>query len=127
MKIEHVGLWVHDLAAMRAFYEKYFGAVANELYHNKVTGFQSYFLSFASGARLEIMTRADIVEPGTKQEMFGFTHLAFELGSEEKVDALVAELVADGFALLNGPRTTGDGYYEAVVEDLEGNRIELMK
>lgn len=127
MKIEHVGLWVSDLELMKSFYEKYFGAVAGEKYHNPTTEFQSYFLSFETGARLEIMTRPDVIHRISGGEVMGYTHLAYELGTKEKVDTLVEQLVEDGFALLNGPRITGDGYYEAVVVDPDGNRIELMK
>lgn len=124
MKIEHVGLWVTNLEEMRTFYEKYFDAKVGELYHNAKTGFSSYFLSFSEGARLEIMTRADVQEI-TTDEKIGFAHLAIALKSKESVDLKVEDLVNAGYNLLNGPRTTGDGYYEAVIEDPEKNRIEI--
>lgn len=127
MKIEHIAIWVNDLEASRAFYEKYFAASANSKYTNPTKGFESYFLSFATGARLEIMHMASIPdrpdEPG--QQHRGYIHMAFSLGSKEQVDSLTRQLQADGYPVLDGPRTTGDGYYESVVLDPEGNRLEL--
>lgn len=124
MKIEHIGLWTKDLEKMRAFYEQYFNATSGERYHNHVKQFTSYFLTFESGSRLELMHREDITKPS--EESFGYAHLAVAVGGEKDVDKLVSKVQADGYALLNGPRTTGDGYYEAVIEDPEGNIIELM-
>ncbi len=121
--IEHVGVWVKDLENMKAFYQKYFKATATEKYHNPRTGFSSYFLSFESGARLELCHRPDIVN-GDK-DTFGFTHLAIAVGNEADVDAFAKHFEADGFPIQSGPRTTGDGYYEAVVFDPEGNQLEL--
>lgn len=127
MKIEHVAVWVRDLELMKDFYLNYFDADANALYTNPKKQFQSYFLSFKSGARLELMTRPDIlshmIESG--QEPYGYAHLAFALGSKEKVDALTETLRSKGYQVLGEPRTTGDGYYESVISDPEGNRIEL--
>lgn len=127
MKIEHVAVWVRDLELMKDFYLNYFDADANALYTNPKKQFQSYFLSFKSGARLELMTRPDIlshmIESG--QEAYGYAHLAFAVGSKEKVDALTETLRSKGYQVLGEPRTTGDGYYESVISDPEGNRIEL--
>jgi lactoylglutathione lyase len=124
MKIEHIGLFVQDLEATKSFYEHYFSAVAGEKYHNSKTTFQSYFLSFQDGARLEIATKENLsdIEKSTRT---GFVHLAFSLGSKEHVDELTARLSADHFTVKSGPRTTGDGYYESVVLDPEGNELEL--
>jgi len=123
MHIEHIGLWVRDLDLVSAFYAKYFGAQRNDLYHNSKTGFSSYFLTFDSGSRLEIMTNDAGITP-TKATA-GYAHIALAVGDKDAVDRIVAQLTADGVKLLNGPRTTGDGYYEAVIEDPEGNLIEL--
>lgn len=125
MKIEHIGLWTKDLEGMRKFYENYFNAQASELYHNTKTGFHSYFLTFESGARLEIMYRQGIAHRIVGGEILGFAHLAIALGSKEKVDALTKQLVEDGYDCLSPSRTTGDGYYESVIADPEGNRIEI--
>ncbi|MGX7262949.1 VOC family protein [Enterococcus crotali] len=125
MKIEHIGLWVNDLENMRTFYETYFNAAASELYHNKKTSFRSYFLTFTDGARLEIMSRDDVINRHSGNEILGFAHLAISLGSAENVDNLTAILVMEGYELLSPARTTGDGYYESVVADPEGNRLEL--
>lgn len=125
MKIEHIGLWVTDLENMRKFYETYFNAVSSELYHNPKTSFHSYFLTFSDGARLEIMRRDDVVQLLSGNEGLGFAHLALSLGSKDNVDNLTNILVMEGFELLSPARTTGDGYYESVVADPEGNRLEL--
>lgn len=123
MKIEHIGLWTIDLERMKDFYEKYFSAKSNTLYHNPKKGFKSYFLTFESGSRLELMHREDIKRPNV--ESYGYAHLAMSVGDKTAVDNLVDKLESDGYMLVDGPRTTGDGYYEAVIEDPEGNLIEL--
>lgn len=124
MKIEHIGLWVKDLEGMKTFYETYLEAKSGELYHNETTGFTSYFLTFPDGeARLELMNKADLAEQTV--EKFGYAHLAYQVKTKEGVDVLHNRLVEDGYKHVNGPRTTGDGYYEAVVEDPEGNLIEI--
>lgn len=123
MNIEHVAIWVKDLEKSKLFYETYFNAQSGELYHNKKKDFQSYFLSFKSGSRLELMNKPNLEE--STQELFGYAHIAFSVGSKEEVDRLTDRLVSDGYQLNNGPRTTGDGYYESDIEDPEGNLIEI--
>ncbi len=128
MHIDHLALWVRDLERMRAFYETYFNVTANEKYINKNKGFSSYFLTFPDGgARLEIMHMQGI--PDTKNDVLtefsGFIHFAVSIGSEAAVDALTNQLRADKFVIVGEPRRTGDGYYESVVLDPEGNRIEI--
>ncbi len=127
MKIEHLAIYVTDLEAMKAFYEKYFEAVAADKYHNAKKNFTSYFLSFAEGCRLELMHRPDVVANAnpTQQEYKGIIHFAISVGSKATVDELTNQLRADGHLILGEPRTTGDGYYESVVADPEGNRIEI--
>ncbi|MHC9533306.1 VOC family protein [Dellaglioa sp. L3N] len=125
MKIEHIGLWVKNLEGMRDFYVTHFQATFGERYDNVTKGFSSYFMRFPDGQeRLEIMTRMDI----TKQYPagFGYAHLAFSVGSHAMVDQLVADLKTAGVNVISGPRTTGDGYYEAVILDPEGNQIEIV-
>lgn len=125
MKIEHIALYVNDLAAARDFFVRYFGASSNEGYHNEKTGFRSFFLTFEGGARLELMTRPameDLEKPLTRT---GFAHIAFSVGRREQVDALTKRLQTDGFEVVSGPRVTGDGYYESCVVALEGNQIEI--
>lgn len=125
--LEHAALWVDDLEKVCAFYEKYLGAAIGQLYENPSKGFSSRFATFETGARLEIMTTSSLnlerFAPGVQRH--GLTHIAFSLGSETAVDELTARLGSDGHAILDGPRRTGDGYYESVVLDPEGNRIEL--
>lgn len=127
MRIEHVALWTNDIETCIAFYTAYFGATAGSRYVNTAKGFQSCFLSCGGGARIEVMTTTKLqpvaVEPGA--ERMGLTHLAITVGSEEKVNELTDRLREDGFAIKDGPRRTGDGYYESVVLDPDGNRIEI--
>ena len=129
MKIEHIAIWVKDLEKSRMFYQKYFGAVSNEKYHNPVKNFESYFLSFENGCRLELMTKPDIQESENSFEAqkYGMIHLAFSTGSREKVDQLTETLRNDGYRIAGEPRTTGDGYYESVILDPEGNIIEITE
>ncbi|HDT9434372.1 TPA: VOC family protein [Listeria monocytogenes] len=124
MKIEHVALWTTNLEQMKQFYVIYFGATANDLYENKTKGFTSYFLSFEDGARLEIMSRTDVTGKTTGENL-GWAHIAISTGTKEAVDELTEKLRQDGFAIAGEPRMTGDGYYESVVLDPEGNRIEI--
>ena len=128
MRIEHIAVWAADIERLKAFYVTYFGAVPGLKYVNEQKRFQSYFLTFSSGARLELMQLPDIGETdglGGRSIGLGFAHLAMSLGSEAAVGALTKRLVNDGYRLLDGPRRTGDGYYESVVEDPEGNRVEI--
>lgn len=125
MTIEHVALYVRDLEAARDFFLRYLGAASNQLYHNPKTGFSSYFLSFDGGARLELMSKPDVEDQSLALARMGYVHVAFRLGSAEKVDELTARLKADGYPIVSGPRTTGDGYYESCVVAIEGNQIEL--
>ena len=129
MKIEHVALWVSDLERMRQFYVSYFGARAGQKYVNQKKGFASYFLSFDSGARLEIMHQEGIPPNRSDplQQATGYVHLAMSAGSKQAVNSLTERLVSNDFQVLDGPRTTGDGYYESVVLDPEGNRIEITE
>lgn len=115
MKIEHVAMYVNDLEATKDFFVTYLRGRANELYHNKKTDFRSYFISFEDGARLEIMTRPDMKDMEKDINRTGYIHLAFSVGSKEKVDGLTELLRNDGYEVLSGPRTTGDGYYESCI------------
>ena len=125
MKIEHIAMYVNDLDAARDFFVKYFNAASNNGYHNAKTDFRSYFLSFDDGARLEIMNKPQMSDSAKDISRTGYIHIAFSLGSAEKVDQLTERLRADGFEVISGPRTTGDGYYESCIVDIEGNQIEL--
>ncbi len=125
MKIEHIAMYVNDLEAGRDFFVKYLGGSANSGYHNEKTGFRSYFISFSDGARLEIMNRPQMDDMKKTEVRTGFVHIAFSLGSAERVDKLTEKLRQDGYEILSGPRTTGDGYYESCIAGFEGNIIEL--
>ena len=125
MKIEHIAMYVNDLEAAKEFFIKYFEASSNDGYHNKTTDFRSYFLTFSDGSRLEIMSRPQMDDSIKTPARTGYIHIAFSVGSKEKVDALTARLREDGYETISGPRTTGDGYYESCVAGIEGNLIEI--
>ena len=126
-RIEHVALWVEDVEAICGFYARYFGAEAGALYENPSKGFRSRFLTLSSGPRIEVMGTSSLapVRHAEGAPRMGLAHLALSLGSESDVDRLTAQLRSDGHSVLDGPRRTGDGYYESVVLDPEGNRLEL--
>lgn len=125
MKIDHIAMYVNDLENARAFFIKYFGVASNEIYHNQKTGFRSYFLTFPDGGRLEIMHHPEMADVGKPLRRTGFIHIAVSVGSKDAVDALTGRLKADGYEVLSGPRTTGDGYYESCIAAFEGNQIEI--
>lgn len=125
MRIEHIAMYVKDLYGAKDFFVKYFGAKANDGYHNKKTDFRSFFLTFDDGTRLEIMSRPQISDRSKDLTRTGYIHIAFAVGSKEKVDNLTIQLKADGYEVVSGPRTTGDGYYESCIIGFEGNQIEI--
>ncbi len=126
-RIEHAALWTPNLERARRFYETYFEAEAGPRYENQQNRFTSYFLHFASGARLELM-HTPTIEPTPRAdaaEVYGYAHLAFSVGSKREVDALTERLRRDGYDIVGEPRQTGDGYYESVVLDPDNNRVEI--
>jgi len=127
MKIEHLAIWVYDLELMKAFYSKYFDMAAGEKYTNTAKQFSSYFLRFGGDStRLELMHKPGLPPAtGRTGDQLGITHFAVSVGNKEKVDALTEQLRKDGFPIFGEPRTTGDGYYESVILDPEGNHIEI--
>ncbi|AXY03452.1 glyoxalase [Vibrio alfacsensis] len=127
MKIEHIAIWTERLEELKAFYVNYFNAVSNDKYHNPTKQFSSYFLSFESGCRLELMSMDSVraCEKSHAMQVTGLAHFAFSLGSEQAVDQLTKTLIEDGYKWIDGPRKTGDGYYESCILDPDGNRIEL--
>jgi lactoylglutathione lyase len=129
MIIEHVAIWTDNLERLKDYYVEFFQALPNKKYRNEQTRFESYFLSFASGARLELMQRPDIPpnenDTVTKQHL-GIIHLAFGVKTREEVDQKAIELREAGYSILRGPRTTGDGYYEFETLDPDNNRIEVV-
>ena len=128
MKIEHIAIWVKDIDKVCEFYRKYFGGNIQPLYHNPTKQFTSRFVTFEDGARLEVMNNPNVgtlTESMFHVEHLGIAHISFSVGSKEKVDLLTKEMSEDGVTIVGEPRTTGDGYYESVVLDPEGNRIEI--
>lgn len=118
-------MYVEDLEKTKDFFIKYFGANAGERYYNPKTELQSYFLSFDDGARLEIMQKPRVSNVRKELARTGYIHIAFSVGSREKVDELTRRLQEDGYKVVSGPRVTGDGYYESCVLCIEDNQIEI--
>lgn len=127
MFIEHLAIWCKDLEAMKAFYTEWFNASSNTKYFNPVKNFSSYFLSFPKGPRLELMQMPGIPDSANDvlKQFTGLIHFAISVGSAEEVNRLTEAMRAKGIIVLGEPRFTGDGYYESVVADPEGNRIEI--
>lgn len=125
MRIEHIAMYVDELEAARDFFVSFLGGRANDGYHNKNTGFRSYFISFDDGARLEIMNKPEMTDIEKPLNRTGYIHIAFSVGSRERVNKLTEELRSAGYEVVSGPRTTGDGYYESCVVAFEGNQIEI--
>ncbi|ATH95133.1 hypothetical protein ACH95_20675 [Bacillus glycinifermentans] len=123
MKIEHIAIWTKNLEEMKDFYTRVFNGTANEKYVNPKKQFESYFIQFESGARLELMRRPDVAEGSGENE--GYAHMAVSLGSREKVDEMTRRLKEEGIRIAGEPRVTGDGYYESVIQDPDGNLVEL--
>jgi lactoylglutathione lyase len=126
MRLDHLALWTRDLERLRVFYERYFDARPNARYDSRnQAGFSSYFLTFPGGdARLELMTLPALADAAPAPAV-GYAHLAVSVGSTEAVDAMAARLASDGVPIVSGPRRTGDGYYEVVVRDPDGNLVEV--
>lgn len=127
MKIEHVAMYVNDLEAARDFFVTHLGGKSNDGYHNPRTGFSSYFITFDDGARLELMNKPVMDDMEKPLNRTGYAHIAFSVGSKEKVDELTEKLRAAGYEVVSGPRTTGDGYYESCIVAIEGNQVEITK
>ncbi len=129
MKIEHIAIWVEDIEVMSRFYTKYFDVTRGEKYFNPKKNYTSYFIVFNNGgSRIELMHRPDIVDNKMKRGIaMGYAHIAISLGSKEAVDNLTEGLRSDGFIIEGEPRTTGDGYYESIILDPEGNYIEITE
>ena len=125
MRIDHAAIFVADLEKARDFFLKYFSGTSNNGYHNEKTGFRSYFISFDDGSRLEIMNKPGMADPKKEPDRSGYSHIAFSVGSKEKVNELTAQMKADGYEVVIGPRTTGDGYYKSCIVAVEDNLIEL--
>lgn len=129
MKIDHIAIWTYNLEGLKNFYMQYFDASSNEIYHNHSKEFRSHFLSFDDDCRIEIMEMPSI--PRSKNNILkqftGLIHFAIQVGSKKNVDELTERLRTDGFKIIGEPRTTGDGCYESVFLDPDGNRVEIME
>ena len=128
MRIDHIALFCRDLEVMRQFFLDYFEAASNELYHNPRTGLRTYILSFTEGStRLELMQRPDVADADPSVAATGYIHISIAVGSKRGVDLLTRRLADDGYPVVSGPRTTGDGYYESCILGPEGIQIEVTE
>jgi lactoylglutathione lyase len=127
MQIDHIAIWTNDIERMKEFYERYFLAKTGSKYVNPAKRFVSYFLSFSSGTRLELMQKTGVqeIQRSIGEQSIGYAHLSFATGSEQRVNELTARLKRDAYLVLDGPRHTGDGYYESLIQDPDGNSIEI--
>lgn len=126
MRIHHIAIWTFRLEELREFYIRFFNGTSNEKYVNPLKGFESYFISFGSGPALELMCRTDVQDTPIEENRLGLTHLAFAFESREAVLKLTEQLRSQGYTIAGEPRTSGDGYFESVVLDPDGNRIECV-
>lgn len=125
MQLTHIAIWTNELERSKDFYVKYFGGKSNEKYINPKKGFASYFVTFEGGASLEIMQRTDITEEKSGGYI-GLAHFAFSVGTKEEVDRKIEYFRREGYTILGEPRTTGDGFYEGVIADPDGNIVEIV-
>jgi lactoylglutathione lyase len=126
MRISHIALWVNDLEKMKNYYCRFFKGTAGKNYQNSVKNFESCFIRFDSGISLELMRKTDqILSSQNYGTTTGYHHLAFSVESRENVDQLTSLLSTEGYEVKSSPRETGDGFYESVVSDPEGNCIEI--
>lgn len=128
MKIDHIAIWAEDIELLRDFYMMYFDMSCNDRYVNPKKNFSSYFLSFSDGeTRIEIMNIPGKDAPASRGDLKGFAHFAISVGGKERVDEMARRFKENDVTILSAPRTTGDGYYECVVADPEGNYIEITE
>ena len=127
MQLDHIAIWTRNLDEMKKFYTDFLEGKADKKYVNPSEGFESYFIIFSSGARLELMRKTDLLRrrPEEMFESIGYAHMSFSAGSVERVDELTELLREKGFRIIGEPRTTGDGYYESIFLDPDGNVVEL--
>lgn len=128
MKLHHIAIWVDDIDKMRNFYTTYFDTTCGEKYYNPKRGYTSYFISFDEGSsKIELMHQSDI-ETCTEKRGFikGWAHIAISVKDKKTIDQMTERFRKDGYTIQGEPRTTGDGYYESVILDPEGNLVEIV-
>lgn len=126
VRLEHVAVWTPDVDRLVAFYTRWLAAQAGPPYRNPRTGLHTVFLTWPDcPTRLEVMARPDVSLPSAGPRL-GYAHLALTVGPPEEVDRMTRELAAAEVRIAGQPRWTGDGYYEAVLLDPDGNPVELV-
>jgi lactoylglutathione lyase len=127
MKIHHIAIWTRDIECLAAFYCRWFGCTTNQGYHNPAKQFTSKFIYFDGGCSLELMHHSELIIENQKEKHTGFAHIAISVGTKEKVDALTVQMEKAGITVIGQPRTTGDGYYESIITDPDGNWVEITE
>ena len=126
MKIAHIALWTRQLEQQARFWVSFFDGEINEKYCSQTNpGFESFFVKIGDNIAIELMTKPGLVALTADNNHTGWVHLAIRVGGAENVDRLAKRADAQGI-LVSPPRTTGDGYYEAVIKDPDGNLIEIV-
>lgn len=126
MKIAHIALWTRQLEQQARFWVSFFDGEINEKYCSQTNpGFESFFVKIGDNIAIELMTKPGLVALTADNNHTGWVHLAISVGGAENVDRLAKRADAQGI-LVPPPRTTGDGYYEAVLKDPDGNLIEIV-
>lgn len=127
MKIAHIALWTTQLELQARFWSEFFGGKVNEKYCSiNNPGFASYFVKIGEEIAIELMTKPGLNLVCSDNQTTGWVHIAIAVGNAEQVDALAKKAQEQGI-LVSSPRTTGDGYYEAVIKDPDGNLIEIVQ
>ena len=126
MTIEHIAIWTNNLEELRDFYCTFFDEKSKEKYFNPVRKLESYFITFSSGTRLELMRLPDLVTKENANTLVGLAHIAFKVKGNDEVDRLTKLFREQGITIAGEPRLTGDGYYESIILDPDGNIIELI-
>jgi lactoylglutathione lyase len=125
MNVAHVALWTSDLDRASDFYRDAFGAEVGPTYHSeRRPGFLSRFARLATGPSIELMSLPNLEPQTSDAPRIGWAHIAISLGTEDAVIGLATRMKLEG-ALISGPRWTGDGYFEAVISDPDGNLVEV--
>ncbi len=128
MRIEHLAIWTYNLERLRDFYMHYFDASSTEIYYNHSREFRSYFLFFDGECRLELMEMPNLGKSKNDplKNFTGYAHFAIRVESKSQVDHLTETIRNDGYKVIGEPHNTGDGFYESVVLDPDGNKLEIV-
>ncbi|MGI6110407.1 MAG: VOC family protein [Eubacteriaceae bacterium] len=126
MRIDHISMFATRPEEVKAFYVKYFGATPSKEFIDTESGLPSYYLTFDDGSRVEILNRPEITRMAKNHIDLGYIRVSYMLDSREEVDKLANRLQSDGYAIIQQPKETPDGFYDCVVLDPDDNQIVIM-